>query len=359
MDKLSDSTRAMDIAISPLHRLKHLLKTNQLNVFMYFLLVVICLLSLGIGRFPIPVKVLLTVVYHRLFDIVPDQYETISHIIFNIRLPRVLAAVITGSCLATSGAALQGTFKNPMVSPGLLGVASGSAFGAALGILLNLSAMGTQILSFASGMLTVFIVYLISTIISRDNQSSMTLILLGMVTSSIFTSMISLLKYVADPYDTLPAITFWLMGSLSQVDYASLTQILLPVAMGLIILWTVRWKITLLSFGEEEATALGLNYKFLRFLVITAATMITASVVSISGLIGFVGLIVPHMARLIVGPNYNKLIPASIALGGIFLLIIDNLSRSLLAAELPLGILTSIIGAPFFLFLLASKLRRH
>jgi iron complex transport system permease protein len=336
-------------------KLKHFYKMHRIIILLYLALICLAIFSITLGRYPIPLKDLFTVFYNKIHGISNDDTKFMSQVIFNIRLPRIIIAILTGSCLSAAGACLQGTFKNPMVSPSLLGVSSGSAFGAALGILFGLNFVGIQSLSFITGILTVVIVYLISTLVSKEGESTTTLILTGMVVSSLFTSLISFLKYVADPYDSLPAITFWLMGSLSNISRTDLLPVLIPALIGLITLILIRFKITIISFGEEEATSLGINYKLVRFIIIGASTLITASVVSICGLIGFVGLIVPHISRLIVGPNYNKLLPASIAIGGIYLLIIDNISRSLMSSEIPLGILTSIIGTPFFIFLLAKK----
>ena len=334
------------------NRIKHFYVNHRLLILLYIGLLIMTIITLGFGRYPIsPIDIIHVAIKKVSGNLTTDEAK-LAQIIFNIRLPRIGAAILTGGCLSAAGAAMQGTFRNPMVSPSLLGVSSGSAFGAALAILLQLGNSGVQILSFTFGIATILAVYFIHALIHKEGQSTTSLILIGIVISSLFSSLISLLKYVADPYDALPAITFWLMGSLAHVSHLDVLPILFPIALGLGTLIIVRWRITILSFGEEEASSIGLNYKKNRIVVVMASTLVTASVVSISGLIGFVGLIVPHIARLLVGPNYTKMLPASIAIGGIYLLIIDTISRSLLSSEIPLGILTSIIGTPFFIFLM-------
>ena len=335
------------------------IKNKQLIPLLYLGLLLFGVFTLSLGRYPISIKEIIDVGKAFLNQEMSQKEKLLAQILITIRLPRIIAAIITGSCLSAAGAAMQATFKNPMVSPSLLGVSSGSAFGAALGILLHFNHSGIQIVSFAFGLTTVLIVYSLNSIINQDNHSTTGLILTGIVVSSLFTSLISLLKYVADPYESLPAITFWLMGSLNQISLSQLLPIILPVALGLGLLLVFRWRITILSFGQEEASSVGLNYKLTRIIIVLATTMMTASVVSISGLIGFVGLIVPHITRMLVGENYTRVIPASIAIGGIYLLVIDTISRSLFSAEIPLGILTSIIGTPFFIILLIHNSREY
>jgi iron complex transport system permease protein len=245
-------------------------------------------------------------------------------------------------------------FRNPMVSPSLLGVSSGAAFGAALGILLKLSFIGVQGFAFIFGLLVVIIVYVISFLLAKKADMTLTLILTGTVISSLFTSLLSLLKFVADPYDDLPAITFWLMGSLSNVTMNEVKMGSIIIVFGIAVLYSIKWKINILSFGEKEALSLGLDANKMRGIIVFFSTLITAAAVSISGLIGWVGLVIPHLARMLVGPNYKYLFPASVLLGGIYMLAIDDLSRTLFAVEIPLGILTSIIGTPFFIYLLAK-----
>jgi iron complex transport system permease protein len=280
---------------------------------------------------------------------------TLDTVVFQVRLPRILAAVLVGAALATSGAAYQGMFRNPLVSPDILGASAGACFGAALAIFCSLNYAGIQILSFVFGLVAVLITYAVSSRIRHE--STLTLVLSGILIGTLFTSGTSLLKYMADPFDKLPAITYWLMGSLSSISSEDVLAVILPMLAGGFVLYLVRWRLNVLSLGEEEASALGLDTRKLKMIVILCATMMTSAAVSISGMIGWVGLIVPHLARMIVGPNYKVLLPASIIIGGTYLLLVDDLARVMASVEIPLGILTSIIGAPFFIYLLMHSRR--
>lgn len=279
-------------------------------------------------------------------------------VVFRIRLPRILAAMLVGAALSASGAAYQGMFKNPMVSPGILGVSAGASLGAALAILLSCGIVGIQFGAFAGGMLAVAITYFVSAWLGKRGDTTLVLILTGIIVGMLFTSFLSLIKYAADPYTKLPAITYWLMGSLASVNGRDVSAALWPVGLGLFLLLLLRWNLNVMSFGDEEAKALGVNTARLRLLVIVCATLMTASAVAISGVIGLVGLVVPHLARLLVGPDYERLLPAATLLGSLFLLVVDNLARTLYAVEIPLGILTSFIGAPFFLYLLINTRKK-
>jgi iron complex transport system permease protein len=263
--------------------------------------------------------------------------------------------VLVGSALSVSGAAYQGIFKNPMVSPSLLGVSSGAGFGAALSIVLKLSGTWTQLFAFAFGIAAVSIVYFTSSLVSKGNNKTLTIVLVGVVVSSLFASLISLIKYVGDPLDDLPAITFWLMGSLSSVMMADVWPSAIPILIGIIGLMVIKWRINIMSLSEEEAMSLGLATNKVRFLAIACATLATAGSVSLSGNIGWVGLVIPHIMRMFVGNDYKYVIPASIAGGGLYILIIDMLSRSLFAVEIPLGILTAVIGTPMFLYIMVKR----
>lgn len=278
--------------------------------------------------------------------------ETVEAVITNIRFPRILGAVFLGAALSMAGASYQGIFRNPMVSPDILGATSGASFGAALGILVSFSAIGIRFMSFGFGILAVGCTYFISRIVGRKENTTLVLVLAGMVISSMFNSFISMIKYVADPYSKLPEITYWLMGSLASVETNELLVTSVPLFVGTVLLMLVRWRLNILAFGDEEAAALGVNTKRLRGLVIICATMITASVISLSGQIGWVGLIIPHLGRMLVGPDYKYLMPVTMLLGSCYLLIVDNLARNLFAIEIPLGILTALMGAPFFVYLL-------
>ena len=272
-------------------------------------------------------------------------------VIFRIRLPRVVAAMLVGGGLSIAGASFQGLFRNPLVSPDILGVSAGAGFGAALGILLSGNPMIIQVSAFVFGIIAVLVAYCIGRTVGRGS----TLVLGGIIVGSLFSAFISLTKYVADPYDTLPAIVFWLMGSLSAVSNADIIAIAPPILIGSLCLFLVRWRINLLAVGEEEARALGVDTKWMTMVLVIASTVVTASAVCISGIIGWVGLVVPHIGRMLVGPDFRKLIPVSAVLGASFLLIVDDIARTLTAAEIPLGILTALVGAPFFAYLLTRK----
>ncbi|WP_292394745.1 FecCD family ABC transporter permease [Methanoculleus sp. UBA303] len=274
-------------------------------------------------------------------------------VVFQIRLPRLIAAMLVGGGLAIAGASFQGLFRNPLVSPDILGVSAGAGFGAALGILLSGNPWVIQVSAFFFGILAVAVTYGIGRAIGKG--STLVLVLGGIIVGSLFSAFISLTKYVADPYDTLPAIVFWLMGSLSAVSNADIVAVAPPILLGALCLYLVRWRINLLAVGEEEAQALGLDTKRMTVVLIIASTVITASAVCISGIIGWVGLVVPHIGRMLVGPDFRKLIPVSAVIGASFILIVDDIARTLTVAEIPLGILTSLIGAPFFAYLLTRK----
>jgi iron complex transport system permease protein len=273
-------------------------------------------------------------------------------VLFFVRLPRVAAAMLVGAALAAAGAAYQGLFRNPLVSPDILGVSAGAGLGAVLGIFLALPVVGIQLLAFLVGLGTVGLVLLIAASV-RGREPVLVLVLAGVVVGALAGSVISLLKVLADPYDQLPAITFWLLGSLAAIKLEDLTTTVPVAALGLVPLALLRWRINVLSLGDEEAKALGINAGRLRIVVIAAATLMTASVVAIAGIIGWVGLIMPHMARMLVGPNFDRLLPAAMILGAGYLLLVDTLARTIAAVETPIGILTAFVGAPVFLWLLA------
>jgi iron complex transport system permease protein len=278
---------------------------------------------------------------------------TAGEIVFGrVRLPRVAAGMLVGAALAGAGAAYQTLFRNPLVSPDILGVASGAGLGAVVGILLSLPVAGIQGLAFLGGLSTVALVYLISAAL-RGHDRTLVLVLGGVVVGALAGACISLVKILADPYDQLPAITFWLLGSLAGVKLADLAVAAPLVLVGLVPLVLWRWRIGVLSLGDDEARALGVDVVKLRAVVIAAATLMTASVVAFSGVIGWIGLMIPHIARMLVGPNFARLLPAAMLLGAAFMLVVDTTARSLARVETPLGILTAVLGAPFFLWLLA------
>lgn len=310
-------------------------------------------ISFAIGRYPMAIGDVFKTFANKLAlaDFMVD--ETVENIIMNVRRPRILAGVLIGAALASSGAVFQALFRNPMASPDLLGASSGAGFGAALAILFFLPAYQISILSFLFGLGAVALTYLVSSVSRMERTLS--LVLGGVMVGSIFNSLLSMAKLLADPADTLPSITYWLMGSLSTLNDKDLAFIVGPIGLGLVLIYLLRWRLNLLTMGEEEALAMGVNIKALRLVMILAASLLTAASVSVSGMIGWVGLVIPHFARLILGSDYKYVIPASILMGASYLLIIDNVARSLTTMEIPLGILTALVGAPFFIFLLIRR----
>ena len=312
---------------------------------------VLVLAAAMVGAFPVSFSQMLAAIGRKLTGAPPvGQIDTV---LFEVRLPRVFAAVLVGAALAGAGAAYQTLFRNPLVSPDILGVSTGAGLGAVLGIFLSLPVVGIQLAAFAMGLATVGLVYAIASMV-HGREPILVLVLAGVVVGSLAGAAISLLKILADPYDQLPAIVFWLLGSFSAIRKGEVWTALPLVALGLIPLLLLRWRINVLSLGDEEAKALGVEAGKLRLAVIAAATLMTASVVAISGVIGWVGLVIPHIARMAVGPSFDRLLPTAMLLGAGYLLMVDTLARTMARIEVPIGILTAIIGAPFFLWLLAK-----
>jgi iron complex transport system permease protein len=271
-------------------------------------------------------------------------------LVLRIRLPRVLTAALIGASLASTGVAFQGIFKNPLVDSNLLGVTSGAGFGAALALLLGGSVALVQGFAFGFGLLAVSLAFLGSRL--YRTAPLIVLTLMGILIGSFFGSLTSMMKYVADPLNTLPAITFWLLGGLTGVTWSSVPTLAIITMAGSAFLWLVRWRLNILSLGDSEATTLGMNPNRLKLIIIMCATLMTAAAVAVGGVIGWIGLVIPHAGRILVGPDHNRLIPASLALGASFLLVIDNVSRTLLPNEVPLGILTGLVGVPLLIVLL-------
>jgi iron complex transport system permease protein len=311
---------------------------------------VVLLASLCLGRYPISPQTVLRVLVSRFVPITRTWDPTVETVVWQVRLPRALAAALVGAALASGGAVFQGLFHNPLVSPYVLGVSSGAGFGAAVAILLGASAAVTQASAFATGAVAVSLTWLIAR--SRRDRSHVTLVLAGFVVGSLFSSLVAGAQYVADPSTKLPQIVFWLMGSLASVQWSDLLRAVVVIVPCLVAITVLRWKLNILSMGDDEARSLGENPAAMRVVLIGLTTMTTAVSVALSGVIGWVGLVVPHLARGIVGPDSRRLIPASIALGAIYMMIIDDVARSLTMAEIPLGILTGIVGAPVFALLL-------
>ncbi|WP_320178659.1 iron ABC transporter permease [Roseovarius pacificus] len=277
-------------------------------------------------------------------------------VVWNIRLPRIGAALLVGASLAAAGASFQALFRNPLVSPDILGVSAGAGLGAVVGIFLALPVVAIQVSAFVGGMVAVGVVMLVASLV-RNTDRTLTLVLIGVVIGALAGAVTSLLKVLADPYDQLPAITFWFLGSLAAITDDDLLPALPLVVIGLLPLALLRWRVNVLSLGDEEASSLGVEAGRTRFFVIAAATLITASVTALAGVVGWVGLVIPHIARMIVGPGFGRLLPASALIGAGYLLIVDTLARTIAQIEVPLGVLTAVIGAPFFVWLLARGRR--
>jgi iron complex transport system permease protein len=287
----------------------------------------------------------------------PAESGTAGIVLLQVRFPRLLAAMLVGGGLALAGAAYQGLFNNPLVSPDILGASAGAGFGAALGILCGLNIVAIQGMSFAMGLLAVALAWSIGSVLCRRGDPVLMLVLVGILIASVFTALISFAKYLADPYDRLPAITYWLMGSFASINAKDVKLSAVPILAGCVPLFLLRWRLNVLCLGEEEARTLGLNTRWLRLIVILSATLITSASVSICGMVGWIGLVVPHLARMVVGPNYKVLVPTAALMGACFLLLVDDVARTAAALEIPVGILTALIGAPFFLFLLMRERR--
>ncbi|MCF8481512.1 MAG: iron ABC transporter permease [Rhodospirillum sp.] len=310
---------------------------------------VLGLLSLGVGRYPLPLAEVLTALGQGL-GISESAPELASRVVLLIRLPRVLEALVAGAGLAIAGAALQGVFRNPLVGPQLIGVSSGAAFGGALALFLSAGLSTLLGATFLFGLLALVIVFLFSRVDGR--APVLMLVLSGVVVGAFFSALVSLVTYLADPNDTLPAIVYWLMGSFATASYPKLALLLAVTVPGVALLVALRFRINVLSLGDEEARALGIQVEPTRWLVLLAVTAITASGVAVAGIVGWVGLVVPHIARMLVGPDHKALLPASALAGAAYMVLVDDLARTATTQELPLGVLTALVGAPLFGLLL-------
>ncbi|WP_232050845.1 FecCD family ABC transporter permease [Arabiibacter massiliensis] len=320
------------------------------------LMVLAVLASLMLGRFPISPAEAAGMLGSLAFPIDPFWTDQQATLFFQVRLPRIALALMVGCSLAAAGAAYQGTFQNPLVSPDILGASQGAAFGAACAILLGLGAFGVSVSAFAWSIGAVLLVLLVG---SRAKGNHLLIVVLaGVMVSSLFQAGVSFTKLIADPTDQLAAITYWLMGSLTGAKPSDLAMAAGPMAAGLAVLFALRWRINVLTMGDDEASTMGVNARRVRMIVILAATLITAASVAVSGMIGWVGLVIPHFARMIIGCDYRRLLPASMLMGAIFLLVVDDVARLAATAEIPIGILTAFVGAPFFLYLITRKKQR-
>jgi iron complex transport system permease protein len=307
--------------------------------------IILFFFSLGIGRYSISLDTTV-----RCLLMQGNVDPTVKTVIFQIRVPRVLAALLVGAVLSSSGSAFQGVFKNPLVSAQLLGVSAGAGFGAAMAIIMNWGISAIQLCAFVFGVIAVVATYSLSRV--YKSSSTLGLVLSGIIIGSFFSALVSLIQYQADPRGTLSGIVFWLMGSLATIKGSTLLQVAPVMLAGLVGLLLIRWRINILAMGEEEAQSLGTDLRKTRGLVILFSTLATAAAVSVSGVIGWIGLVIPHISRMIVGPDYKKLLPVTMLLGAIYLLIIDNIARTMTEGEIPIGILTALIGTPFFAYVL-------
>ncbi|MDH4325590.1 MAG: iron ABC transporter permease [Betaproteobacteria bacterium] len=319
-------------------------------------LALLTVFAFALGRFPISALELAQLVANKLFGAAYDIAPSAETVVLQVRGPRILAALLVGAALAAAGTAYQGMFRNPLVSPDILGVSAGAALGAVLGIFFSQSALVIQLGAFAGGLAAVGLVYAVGSNVRRHDPI-LSLILAGIVLGTLLGAMIALLKYLADPYNQLPAITYWLLGSLAAVSPGDLA-LAAPFALaGLVPLYLLRWRMNLLSLSDDEARALGVPVARLRIAVVCAATLMTAAAVAISGIIGWVGLLIPHAARMLIGPEFSRLLPLSMVLGAAFLLAVDTLARTVAPIEIPPGVLTALIGTPFFLWLFVTARR--
>jgi iron complex transport system permease protein len=316
-------------------------------------LVIGLLFAFTVGRYPIGLADLADVLFAKFTGHPSGAPAAVENVILQVRGPRVLAAILVGAALAVAGTAFQGLFRNPLVSPDILGASSGAALGAVIGVYLSLGVFAIQAIAFLGGLIAVAAVYAVGSAV-RARDPILVLVLTGIVVGSLLGAGVGLLKYLADPYNQLPAMTFWLLGSLAAATASDLVPLLGPVAIGALVLLVLRWRMNVMSLPEEEARALGVPTGPLRIAIIAAATLVTSASVATAGIIGWVGLVVPHLARSLVGLDFAKLLPTAAILGGGYLLLIDTLARTLAQIEIPLGILTAVVGTPFFIWLLAS-----
>ncbi|MDR2227448.1 MAG: iron ABC transporter permease [Providencia sp.] len=310
------------------------------------------LLALSFGRYPVS----FSSVFHILYDATVGNDVGLSYsrteqsVVLNVRLPRVLIAGVAGAGLAVSGAALQGIFRNPLVGPQIIGVSSGAALGGALAILLFSSLLITISFAFIGGLAAIIFVFLLG--LNRQGSQLLMLILAGVIINAFFAALISLITYFADPNNTLQTIVFWLMGSFASASYLKLSIVFPVVLASVLVIFALRFRINVLSLGEENAQALGMKINRTRWAVLLSVTLITSATVAVSGTIGWVGLIVPHIARIVVGHDHRILLPASAVIGGIYMIAVDTFARSITNAEIPLSVITALIGAPIFALLI-------
>ena len=328
-------------------------KLNLSFAILTVLFFAVLLFSVLAGRFSLSPWQLLRMLASKLFPVEKTWPAAAENVVFSLRLPRVIKAALIGAALSAAGVSYQGMFRNPLVSPDLLGASTGAGFGAALAILLGAGSAMVSVTAFLFGLLSVLIAYLVSRA-SKAGQT-LSLILAGMIVSALFSAGTSYLKLIADTDRKLPEITYWLMGSLSSLrQREELLFLAILFVIGFVPLLALRWRINLLTLSDSEAKTMGVNTGLLRLIVVSCATLLTSASVAVSGLIGWVGLVVPHMSRMLFGYDYRKLLPASALFGATFLMLVDDVSRLASTSEIPIGILTAVLGAPLFLYLLVS-----
>ena len=319
------------------------------------LLIATILISFNVGRYSVSIDNVVKILFKDVFHFEKTWQDVYETIVWNVRMPRIIAAILVGAALSVAGATYQGLFRNPMVSPDILGASAGASVGACFMMLLNQNGVVIQMASFIFGLVAVALTYNLSKAISKSTDSVLMLVLCGLIVSTLFQAFVSIIKYVADTDSQLPEITYWLMGSIAKVTYKDILFFGIPFLVGTIPIMLIRWQLNVMSFGEDEAKAMGINVRYIRLVCIVCSTLLTAGVVSIAGTVGWVGLMIPHLVRFIVGPNNDKLLPMSFLVGALFMLIVDNVCRSALAYEIPLGVLTSLLGAPFFILILSKN----
>lgn len=356
MSKYTHSLENSTEALTNNNALKAFSKSHLVRrIFLLALaLFVVAMISLLLGRYFVSPAGVWSEVVARFTGAAPHDPK-LAIALFNIRIPRVIIVIMVGMALSVAGASYQGMFKNPLVSPDLLGAAAGASFGACLAMLLDLGNQFIQLFAFLAGLIAVGLVMMINKVVRGDVLLG--LILGGILVGTLFTSGTSIIKLVADADDKLPAITFWLMGSFAGAVKSDLLPVCIPMIVGFVLVLTQGWNLNAMSFGEEEAGTLGVNTRLTRTLVILGATLLTASSIAVAGIIGYIGLVVPHLTRAIVGPNYLILLPTTMLTGATFLLLVDNFARLIYSVEIPIGLLTSILGVPFFIFIYRKNLK--
>ena len=325
-------------------------KSRKVEFLIFFLPLLLGIIALGIGRYNISISNVLLILKSQITGATDSVAPFMSNIVLRLRMPRIITALVVGGGLSVAGAAVQSVFSNPLATPDTIGASSGAAFGAVLGILITNNLYVIQLLSFVMGIIALLMTYKLSKL--SKNQSIVMIVLSGMIVASFFSALVSLLKTIADTDTQLPSIVFWLMGSMSAANYKSLLAGLPFMLTGIITIYLLRWKLNVLQLSEDEAKSMGINVTSMRMIIIGSCALITASSVSMCGQIGWIGLLVPHLCRMIIGSNNKYLIPITICMGACFLLIIDTLARTISPTEIPLAILTAIIGAPFFAYLI-------